>query len=543
MPFSHIFASALTQALLDSLWQDALLGLLAALLLGGIRHRSAALKHAVGMVFLLAMAVLPLLTLVSLMSAGSVSASTGLTSFAPQGGSLFEMMSPGAHLIAAPAWLPWLWFSGVAVMLMRLIGGGLMVRQLNRQSFTPLAPAWQARVDALRHAMGIHREVAVRLLQGLGLPCSAGAWRAVIWLPISMLTQLAPDQIEALLAHELAHVRRLDWIWNGAQRVIEALLFYHPAVWWLSRRIRQERENACDDLAVAACGDAIVLAEALANLEKLRTPAHVFTLSADGGSLMQRVTRLISPHTPARLGWNVPVAMLAVLFSGALVAAQTAPAVNHVLAGTTPTVVSSKSTIENSFGTNGLFLGGWRAYNESVSPQGGVTESYTVNGHPARIDAGARQWIASRQAAASAVLAPPATPAPPAIPTPPLAPSLANPTTHHWWQIASNSFDISAPFAGGQRAYKKSTSMGGQLRERYTVNGRAAPIDASVRKWIEDEQIKAAKVAQIPPIPAMPAMPAMPPMPAMPAMPPGPEAAAFWYAMRSTNLSSRSLSA
>lgn len=521
MPFSHIFASALTQALLDSLWQDALLGLLAALLLGGIRHRSAALKHAVGMVFLLAMAVLPLLTLVSLMSAGagSVSASTGLTSFAPQGGSLFEMMSPGAHLIAAPEWLPWLWFSGVAVMLLRLIGGGLMVRQLHRQSFTPLEPASQARVEALRHALGIQREVAVRLLQGLGLPCSAGAWRAVIWMPVSMLTQLAPEQIEALLAHELAHVRRLDWIWNGAQRVIEALLFHHPAVWWLSRRIRQERENACDDLAVVACGDAIVLAEALANLEKLRTPAHVFTLSADGGSLMQRVTRLICPHTPARLGWNVPVAMLAVLFSGALLAAQTAPAVNHVLAGTTPAAASSNNTIENSFAVNGLFLGGWRAYNESVSPQGRVTESYTVNGHPAPIDADARQWIANRHAAASDLLTPPATPASPAIPTPPPAPSLANPTMHHWWQIASHSFEISAPFAGGLRTYKTSTSMGGQLRERYTVNGEPAPIDASVRQWVADEQIKAAKLAQIPP---MPAMPPMPPIPAAPPMPPKP---------------------
>jgi beta-lactamase regulating signal transducer with metallopeptidase domain len=519
MSFSLIFHSALTQALLESLWQDALLGLFAALLLGAVGRRSAALKHAVGMVFLLAMAVLPIVTLLSLLSAGSVSASTGVTSFAPQGDSLFEMMSPGEHLIAAPAWLPWLWFSGVVVMLMRLIGGGLMVRRLNRQSFTPLAPAWQARVDVLRHAMGIRREVAVRLLQGVGLPCSARAWRPVIWMPIAMLTQLAPDQIEALLAHELAHVRRLDWIWNGAQRVIEALLFYHPAVWWLSRRIRQERENACDDLAVAACGDAIVLAEALANLEKLRTSAHIFALSADGGSLMQRVTRLISPHTPTRLGWNVPVAMLAVLFSGALVAAQAAPSVNHALAGTTPTAVASKSTIENSFGTNGLFLGGWRAYSESVLPRGHVIESYTVNGHPAPIDAGAREWIASRHAAASEVLTPPATPSPPAMPTPPPIPSLSNQTMHHWWQIASNSFEISAPFAGGQRVYKTSTSMSGQLRESYTVNGRPTPIDASVRQWIEDQQAEAAKLAQIPPMPAVPPVPPMPPKPAMPPRP------------------------
>ena len=72
------------------------------------------------------------------------------------------------------------------------------------------------------------------------------------------------EQVEALLAHELAHIRRLDWCWNTTQCVIESVLFHHPAMWWLSRRIREEREHACDDLAVAVCGDPVVLAEALA---------------------------------------------------------------------------------------------------------------------------------------------------------------------------------------------------------------------------------------------------------------------------------------
>ena len=498
MPFSHIFASALAQTLLNSLWQNALVALLAALLLSALGRRSAALKHALGMVLLLAMIVLPLTTLVSLLNNGSVTASTNLSATAPHVSSTFEMMSPGAHLIAAPAWLPWLWIAGVIAMLLRLIGGSWMVRRLNRQPFTALAPIWQARVDALRHAIGIHREVTVRVLQGVGLPCSARAWRPVIWLPISMLTQLAPDQIEALLAHELAHVRRLDWIWNGMQRVIEALLFYHPGVWWLSRRIRQERENACDDLAVAACGDAIVLAEALASLEKLRMPAHIFALSADGGSLMQRVKRLLLPHATARLGWKVPVAMLAVLCSGALLAAQATPTIDHALAGTPTTAAATSKTGGSSFEVNGLFLGGWRVYRESVTPQGHVIETYTVNGHSARIDASAREWIASRHAAANRVLVPPP------ILTLPSIPSFTNQTTGHWWQIASNSFEIRAPFAGGQRVYKTSTSLGGHLRESYTVNGRPAPIDTSVRQWIKDEQIKAANLAQLPPIPPIP---------------------------------------
>ncbi len=466
MSFSLIFASALTQALLHSLWQGALLALLAAALLSTFARSSAALKHALGMVFLLAMAVLPVVTLVSLLNAGSAIASTGLAAQGPHDGSTLALMSPGVHLISAPAWLPWLWCGGVVVMLLRLIGGGWMVRRLDRKAFTALPPAWQARVEALRHAMGIRRAVAVRLLQGVGLPCSARAWRPVIWLPISMLT--------------------------------EALLFYHPGVWWLSRRIRQERENACDDLAVAACGDAIVLAEALANLEKLRRSAHIFTLSAAGGSLMQRVTRLIFPHTPSRLGWSVPTGLLAVLCSGVLLAAQVTPTTGHALAGTTLTDASSENTGNGSFEINGLFLGGWRVYRESVTPQGRITETYTVNGHPSRIDASARKWVANKRAAVGHALELPPIPA-----LPPIA-SRADQTGGHWWQFAGNSFELDAPFAGGRRVYKSSVSLRGKIRESYTVNGKPAPIDVSVRQWIQDEQRKTAKLAQLPTLPRLP---------------------------------------
>jgi beta-lactamase regulating signal transducer with metallopeptidase domain len=498
MPFPHIFASAMTQALLGSLWQGALLALLAALLLAALARSSAALRHAVGMVLLLAMALLPLYTVLSLLSAGSVSTAAHLTASTPHAIATMDLLAPGAHLIAAPTWLPWLWFAGVVPMLRRLVGGGWMVRTLDRRVYEMPAPIWLARIDALRHAMGIRRDVAVRLLRGVGLPCSARVWRPVIWLPISMLTRLTAEQIEALLAHELAHIRRLDWIWNGLQRVIEALLFYQPCVWWLSRRIRQERENACDDLAVSACGDALVLAEALATLEQLRTPAHVFTLSANGGSHLQRITRLLFPDTPTRLNWSVPLGLLAVLCSGALLAAQVAPTPDR---GPTPAMAASGDAVDSSFTTNGLFLGGWRVYTVSVTPQGRVSEIYTVNGHRSRIDARARQWIESRRSSASHLLTPPPIPALPPLPAP------SNQDNGHAWRVASQSFEISAPFADGQRVYKTSTNWRGHVSESYTVSGRPAPIDAGVRKWIKDEQARSAALARVPPLPALPPLP------------------------------------
>ena len=444
--------SALALSLLHSLWQVALLGLLAASMLALLERRSAALRHAVGIGFLLAMAMAPLATFAWLTAPGGTTdpATTGAWLALPAASGLDAAVSTS---VSASAWLPWLWCAGVLVMLARLAGGWWMVRALDRQAFEPLPLHWQQRTEALRHALGIRREVAIRLLHGVGLPCSARAWRPVVWLPVSMLTRLDPDQIEAVIAHELAHIRRFDWIWNGVQCAIEALLFYHPGMWWLSRRIREERENASDDLAVAVCGDAIALAEALATLERHRMPAHVLALSATGGALMHRVKRLLSSdqhahqhadqpaHRSARLRWAAPIGVMAVVCSGALLAAQLQPDRAPVAAKTGPVtqvapaapaqaVTPLRPAITARVDSDGQsfrlsesgILGGDRSYRASVDPAGKVTETYTVDGKAARIDSDARQWITRMQVAALTE-APPLAPSPPNPAAPPMPPA------------------------------------------------------------------------------------------------------------------------
>ena len=102
------------------------------------------------------------------------------------------------------------------------------------------------------------------------VPTIVGCLRPVILLPASVVTGLPASHLDAVLAHELAHVRRHDYLVNVLQSLVETLLFYHPAVWWCSRQIRIEREHCCDDLVVEACGDRVVYAHALAQLEELR---------------------------------------------------------------------------------------------------------------------------------------------------------------------------------------------------------------------------------------------------------------------------------
>ncbi|MGY0558345.1 M56 family metallopeptidase [Lysobacter sp. A421] len=326
MNMLHTVQSALATSLLHSLWQVALLTLLAASILALLQRHSAATRHAVAMGFLLLMAAAPVATFAWLI--GQPAVAGGIPEASPAWSALVTApaldMVPG-HAITAPDWLPWLWCAGVLAMAARLLGGWWVVRTLDRQEFSPLPAHWLQRTDRLRLRLGIRRPIVVRLLQRLDLPCTAHAWRPVVWLPLSILTRLDPDQIEALIAHELAHIRRLDWIWNGLQCAVEALLFYHPGMWWLSRRIRQERENACDDLAVSVCGDAIVLAEALATLEHHRLPTPALALSATGGPLMKRIARLLSSDPAARsprLRWAIPMGVIAAVCSGALLAAQ-----------------------------------------------------------------------------------------------------------------------------------------------------------------------------------------------------------------------------
>src|SRR5262249_26688490 len=124
-------------------------------------------------------------------------------------------------------------------------------------------------------------------------PMVIGWLRPVILLPASAMTGLTPQQLEAIIAHELAHIRRHDYLINLLQAVIETLLFYHPAVWWVSRRIRQEREHCCDDLAVAVCGDALTYARALLEMERLRAAGPQLAMAANGGLLMNRIRRLV----------------------------------------------------------------------------------------------------------------------------------------------------------------------------------------------------------------------------------------------------------
>ena len=217
-------------------------------------------------------------------------------------------------------WLPLfvsVWLAGVALLTLRLFSGWMWVQRMKSHGARPAPEALQTAAERLMRRLHIGR--AVRLLEStsVSVPTVIGWLKPVVLLPASALAGLAPNQMEAILAHELAHVRRHDYIVNLFQTVVETLLFYHPAVWWLSRRIRAERENCCDDLAVSLCGDPVAYAAALAELEGLRSTTGDLVLAATGGSLLQRVRRLLGvpTHAGRAPGWLAAGLALLVVIS------------------------------------------------------------------------------------------------------------------------------------------------------------------------------------------------------------------------------------
>ena len=431
MNLTMSLAAAAACALLHSLWEVALLALLAWLSLALLRGASASARHAVGMAWLVAMAAAPVITFALYWHAPTL-VDAGGQGAAPLNFGDGDLDTPLLIVNARSSWqlvcVAQLWLLGVALMLVRHLGGWRAVRRFEREAYVPLPPEWARRFDELRAALGISRRVAVRLAERVASPFTAHALRPLIWLPLALLTQLPREQIEALLAHELAHIRRLDWCWNALQCAIESVLFHHPGMWWLSRRIREEREHACDDLAVSVCGDPVVLAEALAGLQRQRQTIRIPTLAlaAEGGSLMKRVSHLLSV-APARPSLVWPGALLLLLCSGTLLAMQVAPPASLLVNLRSEISSQGELTPGNFREYTASYLGDkQRKYRISMDAAGHVDEVYSEGGQRKPMDAAARLWLKSvttmdaggTHAVPAALPALPPLPAPGPIPQP-----------------------------------------------------------------------------------------------------------------------------
>src|SRR5256714_2013953 len=283
---------ALGWALVHSLWQCAFAAAGLASLLGILPSRAARIRYACATATLVLTVALPLVTALSLYGASPWPAP------ALAGPAVLVLRLAARVRATLEPVLPVivvLWVAGVVGFSLRLASGWMAARRLTVIGTRPAPPACAAALQRLAARLRVTRPVRVIESALVQVPVVIGWLRPVILLPASALTGLTPFQLDALLVHELAHVQRYDFPVRVLQSVIETLLFYHPAVWWVSRRVGEEREHCCDDLVVAVCGDAHLYAQALVGMEKLRRTGPAFVLTAARGSLVHRIRRLVAP--------------------------------------------------------------------------------------------------------------------------------------------------------------------------------------------------------------------------------------------------------
>jgi beta-lactamase regulating signal transducer with metallopeptidase domain len=444
---------ALAWTLLHFLWQGAVLGLAAFILLRVVRPERAPARYAIGVATLALMLVACAATFVTM--ARNVpprpdlnGVATALSASAPQGSSVTGLItvdpnpSPSARVLlhapaasatasgreplgpavaravyerelwrASPVFLLAIvtaWSLGVLGLSFRLIGGWLLTRTLARRAIDAVSPSVEAAAARIAERLRLRRAVRIFESSAVAAPTLVGWVKPVVLLPASALSGLSPDQLQAILAHELAHVRRHDYLINVLQSVVETLLFYHPATWWVSAQVREEREHCCDDVAVEVCGDRLVYVSALAELTSLTTHRG-FALAATDGSLVGRVRRLLgaqrATHEPPPVWALLAVVVLAL--AGAMGASSSK---QKVIADTTQHL--------------------------SAAPAGGVVGGVidgliggVVGGIAGGVAGGIQVGIEEQPPLPPT---PPASPAPPVPPAPPAPPTFAIPPPPPW---------------------------------------------------------------------------------------------------------------
>lgn len=319
MEFIHqLFSEEMTYALgwtvVHSFWQAVLIAMLLAFVQFMLRERTAESRYYAAYTALGLVLITSIVTFFQLYQAVPDPNALGQSTF-------IVVTGDGMIPDTSPAWesfyqqfyqyfennLPLIvaiWLVGASFFMLKLLGGLVEIQLLQTRHVQALPAYWQKRLHSLKEELGIQQNVSLLESAQVGVPMVLGYLRPVILMPVGAINTLSTEEVEAILAHELAHIFRNDYLLNIIQSLIEILFYFNPAVWWISSAIRMERENCCDDIAVKLCGNSLTYAKALVGLQELqqRTPSLVMTFSKGKNQLLNRVRRILNqPQTNSNL--------------------------------------------------------------------------------------------------------------------------------------------------------------------------------------------------------------------------------------------------
>jgi len=333
--------------LLHFIWQAAAVAFILTILLRLLRKSTANLRYIIACLALVLIVLLPVITiqLVPVSAIRSTAFQAVNTGRMPVPPPAVEMSEPETIVIAKPYQpksadvapsipfkqraietlepaLPYIvsgWLIGVFALSIWHLGGWAQLQRLKRRMVKPVDDKLRSKLKVLAQRLRVKQTVQLMESALVQIPTVVGWLRPVILLPASALTGLTSEQLEAILAHELAHIKRFDYLINILQTVVEILGFYHPAVWWVSHKIRAERENCCDDLAVSISGDRVRYAKALTSMEEIRSRQDL-AVAATGGNLSRRICRLVGKDSAEKTSFSwIPAATTILLIAALLI--------------------------------------------------------------------------------------------------------------------------------------------------------------------------------------------------------------------------------
>jgi beta-lactamase regulating signal transducer with metallopeptidase domain len=341
-------------------WQAAVIAGVYRVLSAVFSRRTSQTRYVLALAALAAMFAAAVFTFVWQM--GSTPASSSATSSMTNAlivGDFPRMVAPGIAAPSHPAadnlaflrslpsvmgWIDTFWLIGVLTLAVRGFGGWWVIHRLRVTATSQVPAPVRASFERIARALSLSRPVLLRVSSAIAGPVTIGTLRAIVLLPVSAVTLLSPDELEVVLAHELAHVRRADFLWNLVQTLLETLFFFHPAVWWISGRVRHERELCCDDLALKVCPNPVVYASALFHLEEQRSRQMSLAMALDGHQPVQtlrwRIARILGETIPRNP--NRPLRPFSLAALGAVLVVLLLPA-PHLIAGLLPPAPSLKT--------------------------------------------------------------------------------------------------------------------------------------------------------------------------------------------------------
>lgn len=309
--FLPSLVSAIGWALIHFLWQGLLIACATAFLLMVLRNTRPQLRYLLSCFSLLLCMLLPLREVFSRLNneGGVTPYSEAIFASVNRGINSPELSLVATWLHANMNWIVMWWLVTVVLLCVRLALGLIWISGYHDDKRSSFDAQWQQRLTSLAQQFGLQRNVVLRVVHDLESPITVGFLRPMVLLPAALVSGMPVPLLEALLAHELAHISRFDYAVNLAQNCVEMLLFFHPAVWWISKTIRNEREQIADDLAARILGEPRRLALALQELELFQFSTPQLAQAAHGGNLMSRIKRLLRPEVQA-LNWKAALSVL-----------------------------------------------------------------------------------------------------------------------------------------------------------------------------------------------------------------------------------------